>query len=342
MKKVEKVSIGRYAFTLYEEAYYKASEYLDELNNYYSNREGGNEVMEGIEERMAELLLEKCGPGGIVSVEMISEVISILGRPEVIEDADSDGSAGSGSNLHYNAKKKLFRDPSSRILGGVSSGLAAYFNIETALVRVIWVVLWFVFSSAGALTLPVFGGAFIPIVYIIMWLVIPPAKSVQQRCQMRGEDGTLGDLEKNIAKGADYVGRKAKEIGNSDFWKTLGRVFSIIIGMILLIIGVSGLMVGVLGLFGITFFNYTILDMGLGWLSEYAPIFALSLPVMLLKTVILLVVLLPFLGMLYGGIQMIFGFKPPKWKPGLIIFVIWMIALIALVVLGLAGIFSVG
>ncbi len=82
MKKVEKVSIGRYAFTLYEEAYYKASEYLDELSNYYSNREGGNEVMEGIEERMAELLLEKCGPGGIVSVEMISEVISILGRPE--------------------------------------------------------------------------------------------------------------------------------------------------------------------------------------------------------------------------------------------------------------------
>jgi phage shock protein PspC (stress-responsive transcriptional regulator) len=339
MKKVEKVSIGRYAFTLYEEAYRKASEYLDELHNYYSKRESGHEVMEGIEERMAELLLEKCGPGGIVSAEMIEEVISILGRPEVIEDADSDSS---GSNLHYNAKKKLFRDPSSKILGGVSSGLAAYFNIETALVRVIWLVLWFIFSSAGAFTLPVFGGAFIPIVYIIMWIVIPPAKTVQQRCQMRGEDGTLGDLEKNISKGADYVGRKAREIGNSDFWRVLGRALGIIIGIILLIIGVSGLMVGALGLFGITFFNTTILNLGLDWLSEYAPIFALNVPMMLLKIVTMLVVFLPFLGMLYGGIQLIFGFKPPRWRPGLIIFIIWLISLIALVVLGLAGIFSVG
>lgn len=339
MKKVEKVSIGRYAFTLYEEAYRKASEYLDELNNYYSKRESGHEVMEGIEERMAELLLEKCGPGGIVSAEMIEEVISILGRPEVIEDADSDSS---GSNLHYNAKKKLFRDPSSKILGGVSSGLAAYFNIETALVRVIWLVLWFIFSSAGAFTLPVFGGAFIPIVYIIMWIVIPPAKTVQQRCQMRGEDGTLGDLEKNISKGADYVGRKAREIGNSDFWRVLGRALGIIIGIILLIIGVSGLMVGALGLFGITFFNTTILNLGLDWLSEYAPVFALNVPMMLLKIVTMLVVFLPFLGMLYGGIQLIFGFKPPRWRPGLIIFIIWLISLIALVVLGLVGIFSVG
>jgi len=341
MKKVEKVSIGRYAFTLYEDAYRKASEYLDELHSYYSKRQGGSEVMEGIEEGMAELLLEKCGPGGIVSAEMIEEVISILGRPEVIEDADSDGSGS--SNLHYNAKKKLFRDPSSKILGGVSSSLAAYFNIETALVRVIWLVLWFVFSSAGAFTLPVFGGAFIPIVYIIMWIVIPPAKTVQQRCQMRGEDGTLGDLEKNIARGADYVGRKAKEIGNSDFWKTLGRVLGIIIGLILLVIGVSGLMAGALALFGITIFNHdTLLDMGLDWLSEYAPIFAVGVPVVLLKITLILVVFLPFLGMLYGGIQMIFGFKPPRWKPGLIIFVLWLIALIALVVLGIAGIFSVG
>lgn len=339
MKKVEKVSIGRYAFTLYEEAYRKASEYLDELNNYYSKRESGHEVMEGIEERMAELLLEKCGPGGIVSAGMIEEVISILGRPEVIEDADSDSS---GSNLHYNAKKKLFRDPSSKILGGVSSGLAAYFNIETALVRVIWLVLWFIFSSAGAFTLPVFGGAFIPIVYIIMWIVIPPAKTVQQRCQMRGEDGTLGDLEKNISKGADYVGRKAREIGNSDFWRVLGRALGIIIGIILLIIGVSGLMVGALGLFGITFFNTTILNLGLDWLSEYAPVFALNVPMMLLKIVTMLVVFMPFLGMLYGGIQLIFGFKPPRWRPGLIIFIIWLISLIALVVLGLVGIFSVG
>ncbi len=344
MKKVEKVSIGRYAFTLNEDAYRKVSEYLNELNGYYAKREGGSEIMEGIEERMAELLLEKCGPGGIVSAEIIDVVISILGRPEVIEETTSDGSSDSGSkNLHYNAKKKLYRDPYSKVLGGVSSGLAAYFNIDTVLVRIIWLLLWFIFSSAGAFTLPVLGGAFIPVVYVVMWIIVPPAKTVQQRCQMRGEDGTLSDLEKSISRGADYVGRKAQEIGRSDFWKTLGRVLGIVIGLILLLIGVSGLMAGALALFGITIFNHdTLLDMGLDWLSGYAPIFAVGVPVVLLKIALILVVFLPFLGMLYGGIQMIFGFKPPRWKPGLIIFIIWMISLIALAVLAVAGIFSVG
>jgi hypothetical protein len=80
----------------------------------------------------------------------------------------------------------------------------------------------------------------------------------------------------------------------------------------------------------------------LDWLSEYAPVFALNVPMMLLKIVTMLVVFMPFLGMLYGGIQLIFGFKPPRWRPGLIIFIIWLISLIALVVLGLVGIFSVG
>jgi hypothetical protein len=53
-----------------------------------------------------------------------------------------------------------------------------------------------------------------------------------------------------------------------------------------------------------------------------------------------LAVILPFVGILYGGIQMIFGFKSPSWKPGLVIFVLWLIILVVLGVLGFAGIIS--
>ena len=59
MNKVEKVSIGKCAFSLDETAYTKVKKYLDSLNSYYSKMEGGREIMEGIEERMAELLMEK-------------------------------------------------------------------------------------------------------------------------------------------------------------------------------------------------------------------------------------------------------------------------------------------
>ena len=51
-------------------------------------------------------------------------------------------------------------------------------------------------------------------------------------------------------------------------------------------------------------------------------------------------VLLPLIGLIYGGIQMIFGFKPPRWKPGLVIFVLWLIVLVVLAVLCVMGMVS--
>ena len=81
MTEVEKVSIGGYAFTLEKEAYAIVKQYLDELEAHYSQREGGVEVMEGIEERMAELLYEKCADDGVASVAQINEIIATLGKP---------------------------------------------------------------------------------------------------------------------------------------------------------------------------------------------------------------------------------------------------------------------
>ena len=53
-----------------------------------------------------------------------------------------------------------------------------------------------------------------------------------------------------------------------------------------------------------------------------------------------LAVILPFVGMLYGGIQLIFGFKSPSWRPGLVIFILWLIVIIVLLVLGCATMIS--
>ena len=53
-----------------------------------------------------------------------------------------------------------------------------------------------------------------------------------------------------------------------------------------------------------------------------------------------LAVVLPLIGLIYGGIQMIFGFKPPKWRPGLVIFVLWLVVLVVLAVLFAMGVVS--
>ena len=88
MKEIEKVSIGGYAFTLEKDASAEVEQYLKNLEAHYLGQPGGKEIMEGIEERMAELLLDRCGQNGVASMADIQSVIGILGRPELIESDD--------------------------------------------------------------------------------------------------------------------------------------------------------------------------------------------------------------------------------------------------------------
>ena len=112
MKEVEKVSLGGYAFTLDTDAAEFAAGYLGELERFYAGREGGGEILEGIEERMAELLREKCGQDGVVSKPMIEGIIAILGRPEEIEGVGApEGDAGSAAGT---TKEGLSRNPPAR------------------------------------------------------------------------------------------------------------------------------------------------------------------------------------------------------------------------------------
>ena len=49
---------------------------------------------------------------------------------------------------------------------------------------------------------------------------------------------------------------------------------------------------------------------------------------------------LPFIGMLYSSIMLLFHIKSPSWRPGLIIFVLWLIAIIAFGILESASYLS--
>lgn len=84
--------------------------------------------------------------------------------------------------------KKMFRDPESRVLGGVGSGLAAYFGIDVTIIRLLFVVS--VFFSFGATLL----------LYIILWIITPEAKSITEKMQMQGEPVTLSNIQHSIKK----------------------------------------------------------------------------------------------------------------------------------------------
>lgn len=303
MKKVVKVSIGNIAFTLEEAAHSELKGYLDSLEQHYASKEGGSEIVEGIEERIAELLIERGYSQNVVTVDAVREVMSILGLPEEIE-AESES-----QEPKEPLKKKLYRNLQDQKLGGVCSGIASYFAIDASVIRVITVVLGLVsaISSDGA------GLGFFILLYFALWAIIPGARTVEQRCRMRGEDTTVNTIEKNVKEGVD-------EIVNSSFGKGLVKVVNILLGLILVMIGVSGL-----GVAAFVVFGAGISLLGLSILSGVSAGMSIAINILFA-----LVVLLPFVGMLYGGIMLLFHLKSPRWRPGLINFIVWFLACIAL------------
>ena len=337
MKEVEKLSIGGFAFTLEKDASLEVARYLKDLEAHYLDQQGGKEIMEGIEERMAELLLDRGGRGRVVTLADIRAVIDILGRPERIEEDDPEPEAPKEK-----VQRKMYRDLENKRIAGVCAGLATYFGVDVVLFRVVFAVvtaiLFFSGANHGVWSLTGFA------VYAILWLAMPPARTAQERWAMKGDAGTLEDVRRNVRNGVREMGdaarRGIREVGDaarSDSGKELGKIFLVAIGVILLLSGVSGLAsVSVIGLKAPTWFSAPI-DRALGELAENAPALYDMVSTPWVMALAIAAVLLPLIGLIYGGVQMIFGFKPPRWKPGLTIFVLWLVVLVVLGVLFFVG-----
>jgi len=81
--------------------------------------------------------------------------------------------------------KKMYRNSEDKVLGGVSSGLAAYFGADVVLIRVLFVLSIFLGGSGF-------------IIYIILWIITPEAKSITEKMQMQGEPVTLSNIEHSV------------------------------------------------------------------------------------------------------------------------------------------------
>lgn len=81
--------------------------------------------------------------------------------------------------------KHFFRNPDNTVIGGVASGLAAYFGIDVSIARILFVITTFT-GGIGFVT------------YLILWIITPEAKSLTERMQMEGEPITLENIERKI------------------------------------------------------------------------------------------------------------------------------------------------
>ena len=153
MNKVFNINLGGQPLTIDEDAYRLLENYLQSLHNHFRASEGYEEIMSDIEARLGELLREGMGKRAIVMIQDVKNTVSIMGKPEEFGAEPMDETQAAAANAAGNSSaskntegssaseksakkspiqtgKRLFRDEENSQVGGVCSGLAAYFGIE--------------------------------------------------------------------------------------------------------------------------------------------------------------------------------------------------------------------
>ena len=169
MKKVININFQGRVIPIEEAAYDILKGYTDSLRKYFAKEEGRDEIINDIENRIAELFSEdlKRNPTGCITEADVQKVIGSMGRPEDFDGGEVTSSASDGAGAEsYSAAQdqqgaSFYRDMNDKILGGVCSGLAHRLNIDPTIVRVIFAIV----------TLGGFGTGFL--LYILLWIILP-------------------------------------------------------------------------------------------------------------------------------------------------------------------------
>lgn len=294
MKKVININFQGRVVPIEESAFDLLKQYTESLRNYFSNEEGRDEIINDIESRIAELFEERLKSGSTcITDNDVTAIINNMGRPQDFADADNANISEPGDkrkSFEYQQPlagnpKKLFRDEKNKVLGGVCSGIAAYFNIEPIIVRLVFIfflgigwiaylLLWafvpgsenlyngvkkrlyrnpdtkfiagvcsgiatyfninvwiprilfllpfisffFRWNHYGPFTFPNFlSFSFSPgtfIVYIILWMVLPEANTTSEKLEMKGEKVDLESIKNSVLEEMKGVKERMNRMGN--------------------------------------------------------------------------------------------------------------------------------
>ncbi|MGA1546200.1 MAG: PspC domain-containing protein [Flavobacteriaceae bacterium] len=307
MNKTININLANTFFHIDETAYEVLKSYLKKLEKAFQKTQGKEEILRDIEVRIAELFQErKQSKEQVISIEDVESVIETLGQPEdFITDTEEDFKESFKENRNPN--RKLYRDPDDKYIGGVTSGLGYFFGIDTSWIRILWLV--FSLFSAGTLIL----------IYLVLWIVIPEAKTTAEKLKMKGEPINISTIEKKIKEEFEEVSSKIKDIDyqkatsslkkkSTTFFSFLERILSLIPKLIFKIIGVVFVLVSSLSLFGIVIGTLLFLVFGtIEWPFDFyfnnyitSPYTAFGFWVALL-----LLVLIPFLLLFSLGIRLL-------------------------------------
>ena len=341
MKKVISITLGSVVYSMEEDAYNKLKKYLDDIRDNLGGSDDKDEIIDDIESSISEKFFSKEKNEKIaVTIEDVSEVMVELGSVgDITSDEPGTEEKQIGKSKDKDApRRRLYRNPDDKILGGIASGLAAYLGMDVLLMRVIFIVL------------ALFPGPAV-IIYIILWILIPEAKTASQKLEMKGEPVNLNTLRDNIEEGIEKLKKKDKstlrKIASVPVEivrfasRFLFKIFAIIIPIIRIIVGIALIVAGgvavaavIIGILALLFGTGSNVP---GFLSgvELSQIFGTELEWFVFVISVGLIAIIPLFLLLIGGAGFV-GKKNPFSVGGSIgMFMIWITAIIVTAFIGM-------
>ena len=224
MKEITRIHLAKTPYDIELDAKEVLQKYLSEIKQMM----GSEDVMYEIEARMVELFGERgVQSNGIITMSDVEDLRSKMGLPKEFSDSESNEDSQADLTPSNSPAKRLMRDTDNAIFGGVCAGIAAYWGINPLWVRLLFIISPFI----------TFGTALL--VYIIIWISLPEAKTAAEKLQMRGEPVTLDSLKKAANNSESKY--RAKEtlakilricLALGLFFTTLGLLAVLVVGSI--------------------------------------------------------------------------------------------------------------
>jgi len=177
MKEITRIHIAKVSYDIEIEAKKELEAYLRTLESYSE----GTDIIDDVEIRITEILAERgIQKNNVIGKNDVDALKTQLGDPS--EFAADGEVAGAADNNESEQSRKLYRDTDNAVLGGVLSGVAAFFKINPLWVRLIFIII----------ALASFGTALL--VYIVLWIAVPPARTAADKLQMGGRPVTVESI----------------------------------------------------------------------------------------------------------------------------------------------------
>lgn len=334
MKKNITINLCGRLFQIDEDAYEMLQHYTDSLRSHFGKQEGGDEIANDIEARIAELFDElKLQGVEAITIDHVKDIITRIGKPEELADDEEKQTSGwqaEGQRVYEQVRSKmagrrLYRNPKDKMVAGVMSGLATYTGIDVT------------FWRLGAVLFTLCYGIGL-IAYIVLAIVLPQANSPEEILQMQGKEVNPQNLADAV------VDNKQQPVNQSSglrevFSVFLKIIFGFFVGIAILIGAVFG--IAFLGVLLTTIFAlvmpatstvtlpFTLGGMGLTEVWTFHPYLLIGFAVSLLA-----VLFIPVYAIIHLVLSLTGKVKPMSIAQRIVWIVLWMIALFMAIALG--------